>query len=205
MPFCDRKLSPARRAVDLVGRLSLVEKTGGVLSNYMSDTSTSDGASIDRNLRQTVGVMRLCIPPMLYNEAMYGIFALCLSNGSCSTIFPNQITQSAAFNRTLWKAVASALGHEGRALANAGLDASNYFAPDVNPYRGPQYGRGQETGGEGAWLNEQVATAYVLGLQGWPATRDGFAAGDGRVQAHPDLRLPAAQYPRHQRVPPRPA
>ena len=174
MPFCDRKLSPARRAADLVGRLSLVEKTGGVLSNYMSDTSTSDGASIDHNLRQTAGVMRLGIPPMLYNEAMHGISALCLSNGSCSTVFPNQITQTAAFNRTLWKAVASALGHEGRALANAGLDANNYWAPDVNPYRDPRYGRGQETGGEDAWLNEQVATAYVLGLQGGPATGDGM-------------------------------
>ena len=173
LPFCDAKLTPIQRATDLVARLSLVEKTGGVLSNYMSATSTSDGSNIDHNLRQTAGVMRLGIPPMLYNEAMHGIAALCLvNNGSCPTEFPNQITQTASFNRTLWKAVASALGHEGRALANAGLDANNYWAPDVNPYRDPRYGRGQETGGEDAWLNEQVAIEYVLGLQGGPATGD---------------------------------
>ena len=140
------------------------------------DTSTSDGTDIDHNLRQTAGVMRLGVPPMLYNEAMHGISALCLVNGSCPTEFPNQIGQTASFNRTLWKAVASALGHEGRALANAGLDANNYWAPDVNPYRDPRYGRGQETGGEDAWLNEQVATEYVLGLQGGPATADKLLA-----------------------------
>ena len=41
-------------------------------------------------------------------------------------------------------------------------------------YRDPRYGRGQETGGEDAWLNEQVATEYVLGLQGGPAKGDGM-------------------------------
>lgn len=71
MSFCNGKLTPTERATDLVARLTLVEKTGGVLSNYMSDTSTSDGSSIDHNLRQTAGVMRLGIPPMLYNEAMH--------------------------------------------------------------------------------------------------------------------------------------
>lgn len=147
MPFCNSTLPPAVRATDLVGRLTLHEKTAGVLSNIMSDQSMSNGTAIDHNLRQTAGIMRLGVPPLLYNEAMHGISALCLPNGSCPTVFPNQITQTAAFNRSMWRSVASALGYEGRALANAGLDANNYWAPDVNPYRDPRYGRGQETGG----------------------------------------------------------
>jgi beta-glucosidase-like glycosyl hydrolase len=135
MPFCNITLSPATRALDLVGRLTLREKTAGVLSNMMSDQSKSNGTAIDHNLRQTAGIMRLGVPPLLYNEAMHGIAALCLSNGSCPTVFPNQISQTAGWNRSMWRAVASALGHEGRALANAGLDANNFWAPDVNPYR----------------------------------------------------------------------
>jgi hypothetical protein len=170
MPFCNRRLAASARAADLVSRLTLHEKTAGILSMQMSDTTLSDGTDIDHNLRQTAGVIRLGVPPLLYNEAMHGIAALCLANGSCPTIFPEQITQTASFNRSLWREVASALGHEGRALANAGLDANNYWAPDVNPYRDPRYGRGQETGGEDAWLNAQVATEYVLGLQDGPAT-----------------------------------
>ena len=171
LPFCNRTLTPAERAADLVGRLTLVEKTAGVLSMYMSDTSTSNGTSIDHNLRQTAGVMRLGIPPLLFNEAMHGISALPLPNGSGPTEFPEQITQTASFNRTLWRSVANALGHEGRALANAGLDANNYWAPDVNPYRDPRYGRGQETGGEDAWLNAQVATGTFCAHALRPAHR----------------------------------
>ena len=65
---------------------------------------------------------------MLYNEAMHGIAALCLTtNGSCPTSFGMQITQTASFNRSAWRAVASALGREGRSLYNAGLDAANFW------------------------------------------------------------------------------
>ena len=58
------------------------------------------------------------------------------------------LPSAASFNRSLWRAVGSALGREGRALHNANLDAANFWAPDVNPFRDPRYGRGQETGGE---------------------------------------------------------
>ena len=70
----------------------------------------------------------------------------------------------------------SALGREGRALHNANLDAANFWAPDVNPFRDPRYGRGQETGGEDAFVNAEVAIEYVLGLQDGPATRDEIQA-----------------------------
>eukprot|EP01052_Picozoa_sp_SAG31_P041493 SAG31_NODE_6307_length_2073_cov_1.282168_2_plen_78_part_00 len=76
MRFCNRSLAPAVRAADLISRLTLREKTAGILSNMMSDTSTSDGKNIDYNLRQTAGIMRLDVPPLLYNEAMHGICAL---------------------------------------------------------------------------------------------------------------------------------
>ena len=165
LPFCDARRPPDARARDLVARLTLREKAAGVLSSVMVPTSTLDGTPVDYNLRQTAGVLRLGIPPFRFNEAMHGINALCLPNASCPTMFPSQITQAAAFNRTLWRAVATAIGREGRALHNAGREAANFWAPDVNPFRNPLYGRGQETGGEDAYVNGEVATEYVLGLQ----------------------------------------
>lgn len=169
LPFCDGALTPAARAADLVTRLTLDEVASGVLAMLMVPTSYFDGRPVNHNLRQTAGVARLGVPPIMYNEAMHGISALCLTTGACPTMFPSQITQTAAFNRTLWRRVATALGEEGRALRNAGLDAANFWAPDVNPFRDPRYGRGQETGGEDAFVNGEVATEYVLGLQGGPA------------------------------------
>ena len=116
------------RVDDLVGRLTVEEISSGVLAMLMVPTQEMDGSPIHHNLRQTAGVPRLGIPPITYNEAMHGIAALCLQNGSCPTIFPNQISQTASFNRTLWRDVATVLGREGRALKNAGLDAANFWA-----------------------------------------------------------------------------
>ena len=169
LPFCDDALSPDKRAADLVSRLTLEEKASGVLSMLMTPTEYADGRPLHYNLRQTAGVPRLGVPPLLFNEAMHGIVALCLDGKACPTSYPGQLGQTASFNRSLWHSVATALGTEGRALYNAGLDAANYWAPDVNPFRDPRYGRGQETGGEDAWLNGEVAVDYVLGLQGGPA------------------------------------
>jgi beta-D-xylosidase 4 len=172
LPFCNRSLTAEARAADLTPRLTVQEKASGVLAMLMTHTSYLNGTEVNYNLRQTAGIPRLGIPPMKYNEAMHGIVALCLHNGSCPTSFPMQITQTASFNRSLWRAVATALGTEGRALYNAGLDAANYWAPDVNPFRDPRYGRGQETGGEDAWVNGQVASEYFQGLQGGSAESD---------------------------------
>ena len=131
-----------------------------------------DGTDVFHNLRFTAGVARLGVPPILYNEALHGPIALCLPpslGGRCPTMWPIHILQSAAFNRTLWRKIATQIGREGRALSNAGLDAANFWGPDVNPFRDPRYGRGQETPGEDAWVNAELATQYVLGLQDGPA------------------------------------
>ena len=128
MTFCDATASLDDRVEDLVQRLTVSEIASGVLAMVMVPTQEMDGTPINHNLRQTAGVPRLGIPPFTYNEAMHGINALCLANNSCPTMFPNQISQTAAFNRSLWRVVATALGREGRALKNAGLDAANFWA-----------------------------------------------------------------------------
>jgi len=178
LPFCNTTLSNRARAVDLAGRLTLQEQASGVLAMLMVPTSYPDNTPYHRNLRQSAGVARLGIPPIMYNEALHGVMADCLPSGHCPTIWPIHILQSAAFNRTMWRTIATQIGTEGRALYNARLDAANFWGPDVNPYRDPRYGRGQETPGEDAWVNAQVAVEYVLGLQGGPA-----GGRVGRLQA----------------------
>ena len=172
LPFCDATRSNHDRALDLAKRLTVQEMASGVLAMLMVPQSFPDGSAYNRNLRQSAGVARLGVPPILYNEALHGVMAGCLDEkdgGRCPTIWPIHILQSAAFNRSLWRSIAAQVGAEGRALYNAKLDAANYFGPDVNPYRDPRYGRGQETPGEDAWVNAQVATEYILGLQDGPA------------------------------------
>eukprot|EP00039_Didymoeca_costata_P029658 m.25723 g.25723 ORF g.25723 m.25723 type:complete len:900 (-) comp7734_c0_seq3:2011-4710(-) len=166
LPFCNTKLSNAARATDLVSRMTLVEKVTGVLSMIMVPLYFLNGTKVNYNLRQTSGVPRLGVPPIKYNEALHGIEALCLSSGKCPTMFPETIGMAASFNSTLWQAVGNSLGHEGRALYNAGLDAGSFWAPDVNPFRDPRYGRGMETAGEDAYVNARYAQSYVTAIQG---------------------------------------
>ena len=94
LPFCNTKLSPDARAADLTSRLTLQEQASGILAMLMVPTSYANATPVHDNLRQTAGVARLGIPPILYNEAMHGIVALCLPSGACPTAFPEQITQS---------------------------------------------------------------------------------------------------------------
>eukprot|EP01051_Picozoa_sp_SAG22_P016070 SAG22_NODE_2200_length_2844_cov_2.300911_1_plen_863_part_00 len=172
LPFCNATLSNHERAADLVGRLSVPEMASGLLSMLNVPQKRFDGTNVMHNTRFTAGVARLGVPPIFYNEALHGPIALCLppsQGGRCPTMWPIHISQSAAFNRTMWKTIATQIGREGRALYNGKLDAANYWGPDVNPFRDPRYGRGQETPGEDAWVNAELATQYVLGLQDGPA------------------------------------
>jgi len=150
--YLDSSYSVSERAHDLVGRLTLQEKVG--LMGH-----------------DAKGVERLKIPKYNYwNEALHGI-----ARSGKATVFPQAIGMAATWDKSLIRQVASAISDEGRAKYHAALRRNGYTAqyqgltmwsPNVNIFRDPRWGRGQETWGEDPFLTGEMATEFVRGLQG---------------------------------------
>lgn len=139
------------RVKDLIGRLTLQEK-------------------VDQMLMNTPAIPRLNIPPYDYwNEALHGV-----GRSGKATIFPQAIGLAATFDSELVYRVSSAVSDEARALHNAAKAAGNYnrysgltfWTPNVNIFRDPRWGRGQETYGEDPYLTSALGVSFVKGLQG---------------------------------------
>lgn len=140
-----------RRVDDLVGRLTLEEKIGQMINTAPA-------------------IPRLGIPRyQWWNEALHGI----LKPAPC-TSFPQCIGLGATFDTDLEHRVASAISDEARGRFNderkrnveeddLGLD---FWAPNINIFRDPRWGRGQETYGEDPYLTGQMAIQFVRGMQG---------------------------------------
>ena len=151
LSYLDTSLSFDERARDLVGRLTLAEKVS--LMNHPAQ-----------------GVPRLNIPAYNYwNEALHGV-----GRNGRATVFPQAIGMAATWDQELIHRVASAIGDEGRAKYHAGLRRNGYtdqyqgltfWSPNVNIFRDPRWGRGQETWGEDPFLTGEMASAFVKGLQ----------------------------------------
>ena len=158
-PFCDTTKSPEVRASDLVSRLSTEELIG--------QTSSIAPA-----------ISRLGIKDYNWrSNCMHGWTA---SGGHWTsdltwTVFAAPISLAATFDAPLVLKVASATSDEGRALHNLMLATFNgssteaagaqCFSPDVNLFRDPRWGRGQETYGEDPYLLSVIGVAYTRGLQ----------------------------------------
>ena len=157
--FCQAGADPMQRAVDLVSRLSLDE--------VIAQTSTIAPA-----------IPRLGIKD--YNWRSNCLHGWSLSGGHWDeglrwTVFPAPVGLGATFDPDLLRAVADVTGTEGRALHNEMLTTHNgssteaaglnCFAPNVNLFRDPRWGRGQETFGEDPYLISVIGKAYTLGLQ----------------------------------------
>lgn len=150
--YLDTTRSFANRVKDLVARLTLEEKVG-----LMSHTAR--------------GVPRLNIPAYNYwSEALHGV----ARNGRAS-VFPQAIGMAATWNKELILTVSSAISDEARAKYHAALRRNGYtdqyqglnlWSPNVNIFRDPRWGRGQETWGEDPFLTGEMAAAFVKGLQG---------------------------------------
>ncbi|RDY11291.1 putative beta-D-xylosidase 6, partial [Mucuna pruriens] len=157
--FCDTSLSTAIRARSLISLLTLPEKIL-LLSNNAS------------------AVPRLGIPAyQWWSESLHGI-ALngpgVSFNGSVSsaTDFPQVILSAASFNRSLWFWTAAAIAREARAMFNVGQAGLTFWAPNINLFRDPRWGRGQETPGEDPMLASAYAVEFVKGLQRLPGIQD---------------------------------
>jgi beta-glucosidase len=152
LSYLDTSLSFAERAKDLVGRLTLEEKVG--LMNHPAN-----------------GIPRLNIPAYNYwSEALHGV-----GRSGRATVFPQAIAMAATWDKELIHRVATAISDEGRAKYHAALKRNGYTAqyqgltfwsPNVNIFRDPRWGRGQETWGEDPFLTGEMASEFVRGLQG---------------------------------------
>lgn len=149
-PFCDTQATPAARAADLAQRMETEE-----LAFYLGNSN--------------VGVPRLGVPRLLYGEALHGLLKGCLAtpltnSTGCPTSFPHLLLLSGTFNRTLWRSVAHAIGDEGRAYFNLANRSSHLvsWAPDINPFRDPRWGRGQEVRLSGGKSRHHSAYSLTL-------------------------------------------
>jgi len=150
-PYKNPALSPEERAADLVSRLTLEEKAA-----LMQNTSPA--------------VPRLGIKAYdWWNEALHGV-----GRAGLATVFPQAIGMGASFNNALLQDVFTAVSDEARAkttqFSKAGglkrYQGLTMWTPNVNIFRDPRWGRGQETYGEDPYLTGQMGMAVVRGLQG---------------------------------------
>jgi beta-glucosidase len=151
-PFQNPDLSVERRAADLVSRLTLDEKVAQMLN-------------------RTPAIERLGIPPYdWWNECLHGI-------GRTEyqvTVFPQAIGMAAGWDVDALRLMADYTADEGRAVYNLSqakqdyrrYTALTYWTPNINIFRDPRWGRGQETYGEDPFLTASLAENFVYGLQG---------------------------------------
>lgn len=151
---CDTSAEPYDRASSLVSLLTFDE--------LVNNTGNTGG-----------GAPRLGLPQyQVWYESLHGLFHADFSSTGSSqwgwaTSFPMPITIMAALNRTLIHQIGAILGTQGRAFNNVGRFGVDTFSPNINTFRHPVWGRGQETPGEDAYcLASEYAYEYITGIQG---------------------------------------
>lgn len=150
-PFNDPSLDTEKRIEDLIDRFTLEEKAWQMMHN-------------------SPAVERLGIPEYnWWNEALHGI-----GRSGVATVFPQAIGMGATFDEDLILEVATAISDEARATHNTAVkngyrlqySGLTFWTPNINIFRDPRWGRGQETYGEDPYLTGLLGTAFVKGLQG---------------------------------------
>ncbi|KAH9696572.1 hypothetical protein WN944_029210 [Citrus x changshan-huyou] len=151
-PFCNSSLTYEDRAKNLVSLLTLKEKV-----QQLVNTAT--------------GIPRLGVPSYeWWGEALHGVSNVgpavrfnAMVPGATS--FPAVILSAASFNASLWLKMGQVVSTEARAMYNVGQAGLTYWSPNVNVFRDPRWGRGQETPGEDPLVVSKYAVNYVRGLQ----------------------------------------
>ena len=150
-PFQNRKLDNHERVNDLLNKLTLEEKVA-----QMQDV--------------TPPIDRLGIPEYnWWNECLHGV-----ARAGRATSFPQAIGMAATWNPLLIHQVADAISSEARAKFNMSVEIGQrnryqgltMWTPNINIFRDPRWGRGQETYGEDPYLTSRMGVAFVKGLQG---------------------------------------
>jgi beta-glucosidase len=147
----DVKKTVAERVDALVGAMTLREK-------------------IAQMLHQAPPIPRLGVPAYnWWNECLHGV-----GRAGRATVFPQSIGMAATFNVPLTKRVATTISDEARVKHHQALKRENrgiyfgltYWTPNINIFRDPRWGRGQETYGECPYLTARMGVAFVKGMQG---------------------------------------
>ncbi len=143
--------TPEQRAAELVSRMTLEEKV-----SQMQNSAPA--------------IPRLHIPAYdWWNEALHGV-----ARAGLATVFPQAIGLAATWDTDLEHRVADVISTEARAKYNDALRHDNhrryygltFWSPNINIFRDPRWGRGQETYGEDPYLTAQMALAFIHGMQG---------------------------------------
>ena len=151
LPYQNDKLSAEERAIDLVSRLTIEEKASLMM-------------------HQSPAIPRLGIPEFnWWNESLHGV----ARNGT-ATVFPITMAMASTFDDALVLKAFTAASDEGRAKNNIarksgrikGYQCISFWTPNINIFRDPRWGRGQETYGEDPYLTAEMGKAVVRGLQG---------------------------------------
>jgi beta-glucosidase len=149
--YTDPARSIAERVDDLVARMSLEEK-------------------IAQMGNEAAPIQRLGIPKYnWWSEAGHGV-----ARAGLATVFPQVIGLAATWNPDLIRRMAGAVSDEGRAKYHEAVRNGKYelyggltfFCPNINIFRDPRWGRGQETYGEDPYLTARLAVNFVRGMQG---------------------------------------
>jgi beta-glucosidase len=149
--YLDPSLPAGRRAEDLVSRMTLEEKVSQIMN-------------------AAPAIPRLGIPEYdWWNEALHGV-----AFSGVATVFPQAIGLGATFDPDLVGRVAGVISTEARAKYNEAQRQGNhgrfygltFWSPNINIFRDPRWGRGQETYGEDPYLTARLGVAFVRGLQG---------------------------------------
>ena len=149
--YLDPGLAPEQRAEILVAQMTLREK-------------------IAQMLHQAPPIPRLDVPAYnWWNEGLHGV-----GRAGRATVFPQAIGLAATFDDDLVNRIADAISTEARAKYNEAIKKGNraqylglsFWTPNINIFRDPRWGRGQETYGEDPYLTGRMGSAFVIGLQG---------------------------------------
>ena len=150
-PYLDPALDFEARARDLVSRMTVEEK-------------------VSQLTNQAAAIPRLGVPEYeWWNECLHGV-----ARAGVATVFPQAIGLAATFDVPLIHAMAGVIGDEARAKHHQFVrqgkrgryQGLTFWSPNINIFRDPRWGRGQETYGEDPFLAGRLGVAFVRGLQG---------------------------------------
>ncbi|MBZ5515062.1 MAG: glycoside hydrolase family 3 C-terminal domain-containing protein [Acidobacteriia bacterium] len=151
LPYQDASLAIDQRVNDLVSRMTLEEKV--------------------RQMQHTApAIPRLGVPSYdWWSEALHGV-----ARSGYATVFPQAIGMAATWNAELVHRMAQVIATEARAKYNQAQREGNhsiffgldFWSPNINIFRDPRWGRGQETYGEDPFLTAKLGVAFVTGMQG---------------------------------------
>jgi beta-glucosidase len=150
-PYLNTALPLNERVDDLVSRMTLEEKASQLVN-------------------QARAIPRLQIPAYdWWSEALHGV-----ANAGTATVFPEPVGLAATFDTSLIHEMAVVISTEARAKHNQAVRAGHsnimegldFWSPNINIFRDPRWGRGQETYGEDPFLTGRMGIAFVTGMQG---------------------------------------